>query len=681
MTPKSYPSEKYQIIAKRGRDELDQFVKEIPHRLLAQVSSELPAIDGYRPGLPATFYEQARRVLKHMKGPKGVETTRKAAAAFLKMWIAWTHGHEELNKVLLAFDNGPDFPEDGAKPPNTPLDVACFDALVIASGEGKVSREEITRFYEFGYFLPDPAIEAKIAKARPRAELEELRKVLKLPDAVEELKHKVQALAEDEKHHLEDVRRDMKAETRDLRSVMERIESLEATRRDAGTRAGIEVVERGLKKVADDLELAIRRWEVGSRDLKSVTEQVVALEASRRASVTKADLETAAQRIADLAGGVGKASTRLEAVEMQLKLSAKSLADLEGLTLKQLGPQVRAIAESLASLATRPESPGAPGSSRRQSVGPVPIKTRPTGLTAIETLETCLIALTNNFMSIGLTQVAARGLSQEITAAAFAGQIPMLAGSVASVVAEMVVVTLAAQSGVRICIPVGLLSGEDLDHSVAEIDQEAGKRESITVVVLEGLNRSAVEAYGESLSRIVANRVLGLGGRERDLFIVGTLVEGPSALPISPPLTELGPILHTDVLHWRSELEPGKPVVQGSMRQKAWEKVIAAQPNSRPDRSQFDDCMRAMAGPISLVWQRGLEKSFRRLSAMIQHSNPPSPLQSLVYGWLIPRAYACGIPKDRLQQALGEGRPSATGVDPRVMRLLGMYWPDAGGPP
>lgn len=664
MRPKPYPPEKQRVLAKLDHNALQQFVKEIPPRLLAEQFKSLPAVPGFRPGHATTL--QITKIINHLGAPEGSEASREAFQGFTAIWIAWTKGHFALNEVLTGYDNGEDFTDANPKPPNTPLDEGCIDALVRASGEGKVSREDILRFYDYGYFVPDPAMLHKIEMALPQAHLNALRFARELPKSVEELQKSVRELQERE--GMSNIHKMLDEIASDLKAVTERTAVLEAYPRDAAGKTDLDALERKLKKVADAVSMASQSLEEGERNHKLLTGRIQECESFQRQAATKVDLLSAEQKILEVAGGVSISAHRADTMEAQLKIAVKSIGDLEVQLSDHVAPRHPELAGASASITTQ---------QRLHVLRSIPVGSRATVVTPFDTLEKSLAALANNVCSLGLAKSAASTLSREIIAAAAAGQVPILSGSVASLLAELIVVTLAAQNGSRISIPVGILSGDHLDHCIGELSQAAANRDVVTIIILEGLNRSAIEAYGESLSRTVANRVLGLGGPAPSTFILGTIVDGPSALPISPTLTELGPILHTDILPWAEGVPPGK-LIRGALTQKAWENSLAAMPDSRPHLQQFDECMRAMHCLSCVVWQRGFERSYRRLSAMTQPANPLGLCQSMAYGWLIPRALACGIPLAKFEKALTDGMPGAAELEPRARKLMSFYWPDAG---
>ncbi|KAF0246876.1 MAG: hypothetical protein FD180_235 [Planctomycetota bacterium] len=629
MRAKFFPIEKQRKLSQVDQKQFEAFVDEIPRRVHPELSSELPPIKGFRPKQEQTFLAQIKWVAKHLKGPERATETRKAMDAMRILWIAWTQAHEELNRVLLAFDNEADFSGPEAIPPNSPLDLGCFDELIAASKKGEVSQEEIRRFYDFGYFVVDDRIEERIKSARPRSELTALREVRDLPDTLEDFRKRLERYESgtaEEKQALEKLRQESRDLAKEAKSLNTTVEELKRNLGTVPTQSEVKECQDGLAQIREELRSLGRRMDTLEREAKSNT------------------------------AGLGKVESRVE-TELLTKINAIQTK------LVSVASHSNQVADA------NPFRPGALPTTqfRPASSGP-----------NLESIDQWISRLTENFTCVGLSPVALRGLSREIVAACLAGQLPLLAGSAASLVARIVAESLGNSIAYRISIPVGLLGGVEFERSLDSVLEILSKQDCVGVVVLEGVNRSAIEAFGSRIYRLVSERVFGLMGQERQPVLLGTLIEGPSALDVSPVLTELGPILHTDALSWGGDPTPEK-VVGGNILIKDWQRATTGTPSAPLERSQFDECWHAMSGPNSILWRRGLERSFQRISAMTKPSGPPGPLQSVVFGWLIPRAAACEIRREKFDKVLGDGRLGASTDDPRFKKLLGLHWGSSGG--
>lgn len=160
--------------------------------------------------------------------------------------------------------------------------------------------------------------------------------------------------------------------------------------------------------------------------------------------------------------------------------------------------------------------------------------------------------LCDNLRAIGLGTQSTRRLAREVLAGLYAGRVVLFAGSAASVLARECAQTLASQRLIELHIPVGLLHGGDL-HRVFRGLEGRLEPDDVTAVVLEGINRSAPEVYGDALRSLFSRRLMGDSDA---LVLFGTLVDGSGALPWTPQMCDLGPVFDTDPsADWKDLLE------------------------------------------------------------------------------------------------------------------------------
>lgn len=665
MNPKAFPAEKRAKIAATPVEELLTLIKEIPPNVLSELSHDLPKINGFRVGQPAHVQQQVRTFLRQLKGPPDSHQTKEAMRMFEKVWIAWSGELEGFADLLNSYDNKADFEGGNPVPPNSPLDIGFIEVLVKASSEGKVSREDIKRFYDFGYFLPDPALDSLIAKAQPRQALQELRKNRDLPKRIDGLE---QRLAESDGRitsacqEIERVSEDLRASKDALSSAIEKVKAIESRVTVGASKSELDSIKARTEKLGVDLGTHLRKYEALDLEVK-------------RTVKTLADVQGQQTK---LNSDANDASRRIQALEDEVRGQGERTFDLEKRASSKLEERLGAVDQRIASLVSSiAKQPNVAQTSNGTSSHAIRVQSVPASPApqVFLTVERAFAALADNLLSVGMALGAARSLSREIVSAATAGQIPMLCGSGALAIADIVSTTFGGQHCSRVSIPIGLLGSDELSQAIEYLGREASGRESVTVVVLEGLNRSAIEAYGDSLVRLVSSRVLGLKDPAPGLMILGTVLEGPSTLGLPVGLTELGPLFHTDILSWVGPADPSK-MSAGAISKDPWGKAIAAAADSRSERARIEDYRNAMEGSPSLLWQRGLDSAFKRLNFLVQAGTPPTALQSLVCGWLIPRAVATSLHKSAFEKLLGDGRVDATTADQRIGKLLRFFWPD-----
>jgi hypothetical protein len=132
----------------------------------------------------------------------------------------------------------------------------------------------------------------------------------------------------------------------------------------------------------------------------------------------------------------------------------------------------------------------------------------------------------------------------------------------ASMVANLVGLSLFGNATLTFDVPVGcidLIRFQPLRDAVPGAD--------VWGVVVQGANRSCLDAFGGELVERVLNRSWGALGKDLSPFVVFSLREGPSALVPTPKFPELGPVFHTDAVSWRAytgnAMVPGEVVPIG----------------------------------------------------------------------------------------------------------------------
>jgi hypothetical protein len=182
---KPYPLDKRLIISDQPLDELIKFTRETSHDFFQKLVSDFPSVNGFRPG-HAQQEAKIKRYYNRIRIWKDTDWK-----LFDTIFLAWVENHVLLNKLLAAYDNTADFREGSEIiPPNSPLDIKCFEYLASKSDEYKVSRELIKRFYEYGYFKKDIAIELNIIMAKSAFELN----LADIPDNIKSIQAQVACL-------------------------------------------------------------------------------------------------------------------------------------------------------------------------------------------------------------------------------------------------------------------------------------------------------------------------------------------------------------------------------------------------------------------------------------------------------------------------------------------------------
>lgn len=194
----------------------------------------------------------------------------------------------------------------------------------------------------------------------------------------------------------------------------------------------------------------------------------------------------------------------------------------------------------------------------------VHVKELSTGSTVVpiqlKSLDEALEHVTDNLYHLGIRKPLARRLASEIIAALTAGQIVTFEGTYASTVAECCAISLGATKYYRLNIPVGLVDGSQIEMLVSRWTKQVRSDDSVVAVVIEGLNRSSLEVYGDALSKLVVDRTLYRESalEHSSLLLFATLVSGPSSIRSIRNTICLGPIFNTEFLGWTDRV-PSQP--------------------------------------------------------------------------------------------------------------------------
>lgn len=381
-----------------------------------------------------------------------------------------------------------------------------------------------------------------------------------------------------------------------------------------------------------------------------------------------AEESEAKAKVADLVRKERDARDRLAEVERQLKEAGrKAQALVDGLIhrmrqrvveTKRDAPEAFANAALLqVLLRTSQEEVVLAGSDRVREGKDVPLLASPSD--ALARLEAGL-------RSTGLVQGSARAAARETLATALAGQLLTFSGSLGSVLCEVVAQTFSGTRVFRLSIPVGLLSSAGCTRCLEEALAESQASGTLTSIIIQGINRSPLEVFGDLLVSLVADREMSSSARAPNLLLLASAVRGPGALPISPSLCDLGPVVDTDTLSLASgstaSLESSTVSVSAWGD---WRKTV----NVVEDLGPVNEIAKRLGVSESLLWRKTLQCAFGRLNALHDRT-PPTPLQSLVFGWLLPRAELSEVRADRVPPELREGLVDSREPDPRIARLL-----------
>ncbi|MCG8402124.1 MAG: hypothetical protein MJA84_11070 [Firmicutes bacterium] len=634
MNPKLYPPEKRLKISQRPLEEIYQFAHEVSRELWNAFVLKLPPVDGFRRGTPKELQRRFRIFINRISRWNDMEWMM-----FKDLWVSWVKTHPHLDLLLSKFDNSTDFKEDiKGKLPNSSLDVQCFQYLAQNSEESRVPRELIKRFYDFGYFQEDPIIEHYITIAKSTVELELIERSMEfekmwlqfgeLGTSVGVLSNRLDAIAQDREKVLFLVNSIDRVEKK-LEDSLQKIQ--EIRQNNLNLNQSFQQLQQDyegkLSHVYNNLESSVSKWlsvmfdqkctQLHSDLIKEIDNRFGDIEGSFR------------QKVTDLLKNI-EPKVRETAVASTFEVSCQGRLD-QFITVDDLSV--------------------------------------PTYVEQLNTPKKFACVLSENFQTIGMQSLTARILADEVLAALAAGQIVSFRGSMASIVALLCARTLAGPNIGMLHIPIGLLGGREFSTSLYRVLEESGCRTSVSALILEGINLSAPEVYARSLRQLISERFLKLDSTSRNLLLFGTIIDGLGALDITAELCEWGPIFHTDCLEWRDKWS-NRSVTPGSVSSKVWGLWISTFADKPEDWDDLYEDYSHLGGHPTVLWRRCLYNAAARLNIRITEIEEPTLIQSLVFGWLLPRGLASGVNLTDYESLLAGGRVDASKTDKRIAKLL-----------
>ena len=129
--------------------------------------------------------------------------------------------------------------------------------------------------------------------------------------------------------------------------------------------------------------------------------------------------------------------------------------------------------------------------------------------------------LKSQLENVGLQPRSASAVGREVLTALSLGQAVFLQGSMAPVLARTVASSLSGARWAELDVPADLKDGA----LVKPVVETAAANEGTAMLVLNGANRSCIDAYGSDLIRLLAERSAGMPAAP-GLMLVGVLSEG-----------------------------------------------------------------------------------------------------------------------------------------------------------
>ena len=635
-----------------------EFFKELPLSAIAESVSHLPNPRGFRSNNQQGVHRKVFLLADRMVGDKRriSKNFQRDFDALGLAWIIW--GVEHFGDTNLIDDyitrsqaSGKGKIGEGNKDSkgDDPLVLELFEKLRDLSHSNKCGRADIKKFFEFSPFSETERLRGIIESCKPSSEVARDRKISVLPERVERIEQDVASLQA----------------TLDVISngVNEQVRVISALRRD------VENLQQAVTANRKKMSTVGRRMDMVQSKIESQREEL-----EKNSTAQERAFQNLATSIEKLQNEVAEVSHQIAPLPKRSDLADQSIKSIN----EELDQAQKMLSEIWEIVNRTPvkESPTDTSSNSKETVKPVPCSVTLERLQVsdlrkeppiFQCTDELIQAIATNLESLSIAKSSAKALALEFIAALLAGQIPYFAGLRNKQVAKACAMTLAAQDSHILTVPVGISSPNEFHRQFESLLDI--KRSDIGCIIIDGINRSAFDAFGDCLIDVVSRQRSGDSGSQ-SLLVIATLMDGPASLPPSIAHVSLGPIFYTDALVWRTRYKKGPKNIFGRISAQKWQEAFEDVGKNTADT---EDVLRLLEECIPVVnpLLRGTVLSgFRVLSALQNDSAVPTSLQSSVLGWLVPACVAIGATSETANHLVNQVNLEDGTPDTRLVNLL-----------
>ena len=616
------------------------FLDEVSQAGTKALLNSLPRARGFRSNSEAGITHRKRALFKLITGSRNPASSNRAKAdqSLYGFWRLWAVEHlgdpDGIDNLINAVEGA--HQEDGENSVEGCAEavIALFTELKKLSIENKCSRDDIKRFLQFSPFEKSPEIRSLVDGSKSAAEIERDLAAAGLPQRLRQDEEEIKFL--EGQLHVFSTRID--ATSAENRAIQKEVG---AVQKEVGA------VQLGVARLASEHEAL--------RDL---------LEEEAQATQSTADRLTTREREADtFAKETREGLSQVGADITALARSVQQLESDSSLSAAAFGARITALEQTLASEHRHePERTHVHSSSPFQSQ--LLSARSDDKIVSIESFEDAATCIASNLERLGLKKSATRPLSEEICAAAFTRQVVFFKGAQATAVARSVAMSLAGPACIRATMPVGLTSGEAIDNARDLIGSDATSAQAL---VIEGINHTALDVYAEAISDLMKPGVY-LSGEKGFDFVFATMSQGVASLDVEPRQLELGPLFDLDHLDWRLRWTVA-PLAPGSILPDALLALRSQLEKAFVESEELVRLLRRFQPKRNSRIERVAFAAYAALSS-IERRDPPSALQSLAFGWIVPLWLALDLSKEDVDSELDNGKCDIETPDPRLASIL-----------
>ncbi len=645
-------------IRQKEADDVAGFFAEISQTAVNQAVSILPNLSGFRPNSEQGVHQQVQLLAKRLVGsqPHKPKNAQRDLDVLGFAWMKWGIEHLGDASIVEDYIDRSQVDErdetgdiDDKANGDDPLAIELFEKLRDLSHTNKCGRADIKRFFEFSPFGNSERLLSIIESCKPAVEVARDKSIATLPKKVERAEQEIADLFK----AVDTLSKDERAHAEKLSALSKDFETLQKVTADSNETA------LGVLKRLDEV-----LTEVTSQK-KQATEETAAIEKLvQNLAVSIEKLQT------DLTEIVDQVNPLIETSETADKAISDISAELD--QMRESMTEFLAIVNPVSSVELSIDTESDGGARNVEQARNIVLERfrgvdRPTEPAALRHGEDFVSAVAANLEGLNIKKSSAEALALECVAALAAGQIPHFAGVNGKRVAEACAMALAASDTCLLTVPVGISAPNEFRRQLWSLS--ATDRKDVGCVIIDGINRSALDAFGECLIEMIARQRSG-DRASRSLLVVATVTDGPASLPLSHAHISLGPVFYTDALDWRMRHRAETQMADGVISAEIWEKACSAVEQTTPDS---DEALRLLGefAPIANPLLRGTVLSgFRALSALRNEQTDLTALQSLAFGWISPLCVVMGASAEAVDQEFDQGIVDGTRPDTRLANLL-----------
>ena len=637
-------------VRKMEAESIIEFFNEVSQPAVMQAVAILPNLPGFRSNSAPGVRRKVRLLANRLVGDKSRRpgNVQRDFDVLGSVWMAW--GTERLGDTDAIDDyiDRSQVPErdevgDGNEEVNgdDPLALELFGRLRDSSHLNVCGRSDIKRFFEFSPFGEAERLLDVIESCKPTTAVVRDREISALPGKVEKAEQEIA-----------DLREAVDALSKN-NEVHEKVESLQKAVSE-GSESTLEIRNR-LDAVQSEMASQKERF-----DESGATQEKLLQDVATSIKKLQSDLAGVTNQIEPLSSKSEKADKAIISIGSELAQMRKLITEFRTIT-NRVPVASRPIDIKSDSAATEARL------ARTITLEKLRGNNRDGDSVALRQMDEIIGMVTTNLECPGIKKSSAEALALECIAALVAGQMPYFGGMFGKRVAEACAMALAAQDTYVLTVPVGITAPHEFRQQLGAL--LVLERQDIGCIIIDGINRSALDTFGECLVEVVSCLRSG-DHASRSMLIMATLTDGPASLPLSIEHVSLGPVFYTDTLDWRSRPRVGGQMSYGGISAQVWQEASSVAESTTPDSEEALRLLGEFVPFANPLLRRTVLSAFQTLSALRNNRAGPTTLQSLSFGWLAPLCIATGTTGEDADQEFDRGIVDGTAPDIRLANLL-----------